>query len=342
MRKFLIIATVGVVFAFFVFLVGFFVPAIESLLLWPGARVSRMLGISVGASLVVGGTVISWVLWAAVFAVMIAAVKQVLWPHRKLFWVCSFVVVAVLFFEARGTHNKEYEGTWEFGFGWSDFYPNGGCWRPPYWLEPTSELSGPSGKLDRLGNPSAVRVKFIGDATWVGPHGHLGGYMREIRVVRLIDVQAAQPCRKVEMKVEEFQPTSFGFNITVTVKNVGTKPLLLAEVAGRKGRLQSLDIQQWDEKRGWQRVGPCRDIAPISTMKLEPGESLQNIVSIGDRAHGWGSSSVCSGGVEHLGGRVRAILYYAYDSEEDFEKHNPKGRVDFVSTAVKLPGSTPP
>lgn len=147
--------------------------------------------------------------------------------------------------------------------------------------------------------------------------------------------------RRVEMKVEKFQPTSFGFNITVTVKNAGTKPLILAEAAGARGTLQSLDIQQWDEKRGWQGVGPCRDIAPISTVRLAPGESLQNIISIGDKAHGW-VSSVCPGGVEHLGGRVRAILYYAYDSEEDFEKRNPKGRVDFVSRPVELPGNTSP
>jgi hypothetical protein len=147
--------------------------------------------------------------------------------------------------------------------------------------------------------------------------------------------------RKLELKVEKFQPTSFGFNVTVTVKNAGTKPLTLAEAAGAKGTLQSLDIQQWDEKRGWQPVGPCRDIAPISTLKLEPGDSLQNKVSIGDKAHGW-RGSVCPGGVEHLGGRVRAILYYAYDSEEDFKKRNPKGRVDFVSRPVELPGSTSP
>ena len=195
-RKFLTIATVGAVSAFLVFLVGvFFVPPIAGLLLWPGDRASSLLGISeVGAGLAVG-IVIAWVLWAAVFATMIAAIKQFLWPHWKLFLACTIVIVAALFFQARGTHNKEYDGTWEFGFERSAFYPGGGCWRPPYWLEPTSELSGPSGKLEALSNPSAVRIKFIGDTSWVGPYGHLCGYMREIRVVRVIDVQAAQPCR---------------------------------------------------------------------------------------------------------------------------------------------------
>jgi hypothetical protein len=144
--------------------------------------------------------------------------------------------------------------------------------------------------------------------------------------------------RKVELKVEKFQPTSFGFNVTVTVKNAGTIPLTLAEAASAKGTLQSLNIQQWDEKRGWQSVGPCRDILPFSTVKLEPGERVHNIVPIGDKSHGW-SSSVCPGGVEHLGGKVRAILYYAYDSEQDFKKRNPKGRVDFVSAPLELPAN---
>lgn len=195
-RKFLIIATVGAVSAFLVFLVGdFFVPPMVDLLLWPGDRASRVLGISeIGAGLVVG-TVIAWVLWTAIFATIIAAIKRFLWPHKKLFLVCALAFVAVLFFQARGTHNQEYDGTWEFGFEWSAFYPRGGCWRPPYWLESTSELSGPSGKLEALGNPSAVRIKFVGDTSWVGSYGHLGGYMREIRVVRVIDVRAARPCR---------------------------------------------------------------------------------------------------------------------------------------------------
>ena len=115
---------------------------------------------------------------------------------------------------------------------------------------------------------------------------------------------------------------------------------MLGEAGEAKGTLQSLDIQQWDDKLGWQSVGPCRDVAPDTTMKLEPGESLKNIVRIGDRAHGW-TSAVCPRKIEHLGGTVRAILYYAFDSERDFIKLNPKGRVDFVSTPIELPRSTP-
>ena len=65
---------------------------------------------------------------------------------------------------------------------------------------------------------------------------------------------SSQGLSKVELRVEKFQPAAFGFNVTVTVKNVGTKPLVLAEVPGLRGTLQSLDIQQWTEKRGWQRA----------------------------------------------------------------------------------------
>ena len=71
-------------------------------------------------------------------------------------------------------------------------------------------------------------------------------------------------------------------------------------------------------------------------MRLEPGESLQNIVRIGDRTHGW-AGSVCPRKIEHLGGKVRAILYFAYQSEEKFKARDPKGRVDLVSISVELP-----
>jgi hypothetical protein len=147
--------------------------------------------------------------------------------------------------------------------------------------------------------------------------------------------------RRVELRIEKYQPTSFGFDVTVTVKNNGTTPLVLASAVAARGTLQSLDIQQWDENHRWQSVGPCRDVAPISTVKLEPGKRLQTIVSIGDRAHGR-YGSVCPRRIEHLGGKVRAVLYYAYDSEEDFRKRNPKGRVHFVSRPIELPGSVLP
>jgi len=147
----------------------------------------------------------------------------------------------------------------------------------------------------------------------------------------------APPEKKAELKIEKFQSTSYGFEVTVSVKNIGTARLVLGESGEAKGTLQSLDVQQWDDKLGWQSVGPCRDVPSASTVRLNPGESLENIVRIGDRSHGW--TGVCPRKIEHLGGKVRAILYYAFASELDFEKRNPKGRVDFVSAPVELPAN---
>jgi hypothetical protein len=142
--------------------------------------------------------------------------------------------------------------------------------------------------------------------------------------------------KRVVIKIEKFSPTSYGFEVAVSVKNTGTQPLILAETGWKKGTLQSLDIQQWDDKLGWQSVGPCWDVAPMSTVKLNPGESLQNVIPIGDRAHGW-AGSVCPRKIEHLRGKVRAILYFAYESQEKFKERDPKGRVDLVSMSVELP-----
>ena len=141
--------------------------------------------------------------------------------------------------------------------------------------------------------------------------------------------------KRVTMKIEKFTPTSFGFDVLVSVKNIGTEPLILAESEWRTGTLQSLDIQQWDDNLGWQSVGPCRDVLPLSTIKLNPGESLKNVILIGDKAHG--NVGRCPRKIEHLAGRVRAILYFAYQSQEKYEARAPEGRVNFVSKPVELP-----
>ena len=149
--------------------------------------------------------------------------------------------------------------------------------------------------------------------------------------------------KQIQVTIEKITPTSFGFNVLVTVKNTGDRPIVLGESGEAPGRLQSLNIEQWDEKRGWQMVGPCRDLGPISTITLKPNDKIQNVEGISDLAHGWGSS-VCPRNVKHLGGKIRAILYYAYSSEQEFAdrmnnvgdyKHN--GRVDIVSASSELP-----
>src|SRR6267142_4822800 len=194
-RKLLLIAAPAVLSVLLLFLMcGIFIPALDRVLLWPGFRISRALDTSVeGAPNAVVGIGVACVFWAAIFAALIAAIKNTIWQRRELFVACGVAVCGVLFFQVLGVHNKEFEGTWENGFERSDFYYGGECWRLPYWLEPTPELNG---RFDALGNPPAVRVKFVGDTTSMGSYGHLGQYLREIRVMRIIEVETAQPCRR--------------------------------------------------------------------------------------------------------------------------------------------------
>jgi hypothetical protein len=88
----------------------------------------------------------------------------------------------------RSQKQHVYVGTYQQGFERSDFYPDGHCWRPPYWMERFSP------ELHGFGNSSAVRVAFVGDATAVGGYGHLGAYVRRVQVSKVISVEPAQPC----------------------------------------------------------------------------------------------------------------------------------------------------
>jgi len=143
--------------------------------------------------------------------------------------------------------------------------------------------------------------------------------------------------RNIQVKIEKFTPTAFGFNILVSVGNSGKLPIVLLKAPSVKANtLQSLGIQQWDTKLGWQGVGPCRDVPPSSVITLGPGESIQNLIPIGDKAHGW-NSTVCPNRIEHLGGKIRAILSYVYESEEQSRNRDPRARVDIVSAPVELP-----
>ena len=122
--------------------------------------------------------------------------------------------------------------------------------------------------------------------------------------------------------------------------NLGSHPVILAEAADpHRGTLQSLSIEQWDEKLGWQEVGPCRDVVSDLTVSLQPNETIRNTIPISDTSHGW-NSSVCLRKIAHLGGKVRSILYYAYESEEKYQNRmlgRDVSRVNIVSTPVELP-----
>lgn len=97
--------------------------------------------------------------------------------------------------------------------------------------------------------------------------------------------------------------------------------------------LQSLDVQQWDERLGWGSVGLCRDVGPISTVEWKSNETIQSFNPIGDISHGW-NSVVCPRKMAHLGGKVRAILYYAYERQE---QHVNRGSHPMADKFVPAP-----
>ncbi len=149
--------------------------------------------------------------------------------------------------------------------------------------------------------------------------------MRYIAMVVLLalgsGVSAAQRARSptVAVTIEKLSPTAYGFEVTVRVKNVSRRPITLALSGSEKPTLQSLDIQMWDQKLGWESVGPCLDVPPSRTRTLSLQQEILDIVPIGDIAHGW-ASSVCPRRIQRLRGKVRAVLYCAYNSKSEFEK----------------------
>jgi hypothetical protein len=157
---------------------------------------------------------------------------------------------------------------------------------------------------------------------------------------------------KIRLTIEKATATPTGYEVHVGIKNVGEQPLILhlasPQAPQRAGVppqssprvLQSLDVQQFDDKLGWQSVGPCRDVVGEETTTLKPGEELSNVVPIGDTSHGW-NNAVCPRKIAHIGGKIRAILYFAYQSEEQFRRRDRRARVDVVSAPIEIPPLAP-
>ena len=143
---------------------------------------------------------------------------------------------------------------------------------------------------------------------------------------------------QLEIKIEKFKPTPVGFEVSVSIKNKGTRPVFIPRRPEAEVVLAPLSIQQWDEKLDWQFVGPCSDVAPMTTVELRPSEELQNTIPIRNMAHGQ-KDYLCQRKIEHLGGKIRAILSRAYENDEQFKTLDPKGRVDIVSRPVELPAT---
>lgn len=122
---------------------------------------------------------------------------------------------------------------------------------------------------------------------------------------------------KIALTIQKLSPTSFGYEVTVKVENAGTRSVSFA-LSGTNHPTHSMGIQQWDKNLGWQSVGPCLDVGPSTTRALAPGESFEDVVPIGDTSHGF-VSTICRSNVEHLGGKIRAVLC-VYKSDEEFKK----------------------
>jgi hypothetical protein len=91
-----------------------------------------------------------------------------------------------------GKRGAELEGILEVQEERAAFYPNGSCWRDPYWFQMSSGLSKSDYDLLRAARPAnghlypaVYRIKFVGNLSKVGSWGRLGKYFREVHAYSL-------------------------------------------------------------------------------------------------------------------------------------------------------------
>jgi hypothetical protein len=104
-------------------------------------------------------------------------------------------VIAVVFW-GKGRRDIVLDGTLQWGFEESAFFPGGDCSNKPFWWEwPNNRDSDLDAKWKALGKPTALRVKVRGNLSAFGMHGHLGAYRREVQPITLISVSPASRCQ---------------------------------------------------------------------------------------------------------------------------------------------------
>ncbi len=165
--------------------------ALAQMLTWPVYRTLRPLLKSEAGGYVVLAILLSWALWSVLTGAVLVTARAAFLRHRVAFCVGIGVLAVWLLFQIRGSHSRTYEGIWERGFEHSDFFYNGNCDRPRYWLVQTPEVLR---RVNMLGSPMAVRLKFVGTTTSIGEYGHLGQYLREIHVEQIISAEPTQSC----------------------------------------------------------------------------------------------------------------------------------------------------
>jgi len=117
-------------------------------------------------------------------------------------FVLLLISIAAFWQVSKGKRNQNLQGIYLVAFERSDFYPNvTGC--PPsgtrYWLDPSSnpEFSHQLRDLPDDGQAvsyRAVYLRFVGDVSGLGQHGHLGQYWREVEVTKLLEIKKVDGC----------------------------------------------------------------------------------------------------------------------------------------------------
>lgn len=96
---------------------------------------------------------------------------------------------ALLLNWARARTGQMLDGTAQWAFEKSQFFPNAKCSESPWWLDPGADGTEEIYKRwEALGKPPAARIIFVGDVSEIGRWGHLGQYWRQVRPRRVIDV----------------------------------------------------------------------------------------------------------------------------------------------------------
>lgn len=162
-------------------------PAFALVLQIPAALVLQKAGLS-GTVAVITSLVVDWFLLTLLAGAFYIGLISESLVSRLCVLVTLLLLVIFYVVGGRPEYGKTYTGLYEHGFERSAFYPNGQCWRPSYWVDAMPELDLPK-------DSSAVEVTFIGDTTSIGSHGHLGGYIRETRVIKVLAAKPAAPCR---------------------------------------------------------------------------------------------------------------------------------------------------
>jgi hypothetical protein len=118
--------------------------------------------------------------------------------HRILISVAATIAVSAVagVFWAKGSRDVVLDGTLQWGFEESAFFPNCDCSKKPFWWEWPNQLDDDlDAKWKSLGKPPALRVKARGNLSAFGMHGHLGAYRREIQPIAVISVDTASRCQ---------------------------------------------------------------------------------------------------------------------------------------------------